>query len=214
MGNHDLHILIVDDHEIVLRGMTQIVQEAFGTEVIIDCVSKGQQAIELTKCHNYDLCLLDIGLPDVDGMALIRLLRESHPNMKIIVNTIHEEIWYVKEYLSYSVEGILFKSAQANEIKECIISVANGDNYYCSHVHDIRRIIGDYEPLTPKEFEVLQLIAAGHNTKEIASSMNISPNTVESHRRHLLSKFDARNVAELIMNAISQGVLNVSSIKN
>lgn len=211
MKDSKLHILIVDDHEIVLRGMTLIVREAIGENASVDCASRGNQALELVNRNEYDICLLDIGLPDIDGMSLLRTIRERHPEIKTVVYTVHEELWYVKEYLSLGVNGILFKSSQTDEIKKCILTVAQGDKYYCPRVNDVRRIIGDLEVLTPKESEVLQHIAAGRNTKEIAVAMNISPNTVESHRRHLLTKFDARNVAEMLMNAISQGALNVSS---
>lgn len=211
MNNDKLNILIVDDHDIVIRGIAAIVNEALGERVMhIDTTTRGCQALLLMAQRHYDLCLLDIEMPDIDGLEMLKVIRTEHADLKIIVNTIHEELWYVKEYIRANVEGILFKSVNADEIRSAIIAVADNERYYCRRARSILKIIEGYNPPSPKEMEVLQMLASGKSTDDIARFMGISANTVESHRRHLLAKLEARNVAELIMNAVSEGLLSIN----
>lgn len=206
-----IRILIVDDHDIVVRGIVHIISDLFSAgEVITDTANRGCKALEMAARQDYDLCMLDIEMPDIDGLGMLKIMRTEHPSIRIIVNTIHDELWYVKDYIRAGVEGILFKSVSADEIKDAIVRVLEGSNYYCSRARSIVKIIEGYTAPTPKEIEVLRHLAAGKNTEDIARFMGVSINTIESHRRHLLSKLEARNVAELIMNAVSQGLLSVS----
>jgi len=211
MKKETLNILIVDDHDIVVRGMSQIVADAFphGTSEIATTTS-GQQAIEIASQKKLDICLLDIELPDTDGMALFRKLRKIHPLLKVIINTIHEEIWYVKEFEEANVDGILFKSVNAEEIKKAVRTVAKGEKYYCRHAKKLLQIATEYKAPTPKELKILQLLACGKSTEEMARLLGVTVNTIESHRRHLLDKIGARNVAELIMKAIKAGFLTIN----
>ena len=208
MNKEKLNILIVDDHDVVVRGIALIVEEAFaGQAISIETVTRGCEAIERMSRRHYDLCILDIEMPDIDGLGMLKIIRAEHPEIKIIVNTIHEELWYVKDYIKAGVEGILFKSVKAEEIGIAVKSVIGGDIYFCNRARAIARIVEGYNSPTNKELEVLQLLSAGKSTEEIARRLGISPNTAETHRRHLLDKLQARNVAELIMNAVSQGIL-------
>lgn len=211
MGNCPLNILIVDDHDIVVRGIAMIVNDALsGYQLNIDTATRGCKALELMSLKHYDLCFLDIEMPDIDGLGMLKVIRSEHPEIKVIVNTIHEELWYVKDYVRQGVEGILFKSVNADEIKTAVRSVLiHDDRYFCARARALLKIINGYNPPTPKELEVLQHLASGKSTDDIARFMGLSVHTVESHRRHLLDKLGARNVAELIMNAVSEGLLNV-----
>jgi len=210
MEKEPLKILIADDHEIVLRGITQIVRDTLAGNVVIDTATRGSQAIDLASKNGYDLAMLDIEMPDTNGLDLIETFRTICPGIRIIVNTIHEELWYVKDYVHSGVNGILFKTVNADEISSAVVAVLDGEKYYCQRAKSLLRIIDGYERPTRKELEVLRLLATGKSTVEIAGIMGITVNTVESHRRHLLSKLDAHNVAELIMTAVSQGLLPVA----
>lgn len=202
-------ILIADDHDIVLRGMADIVRETLGPGTAIDTASRGCDVLKMAAHAQYDLCLLDISLPDIDGLGLLRLLRDSHRQMKIIVNTIHNELWYVREYVAAEVEGILFKSTDAREIADAVRAVVCGRTYRCREAKRMVRIIEGYNAPTSKEMETLRLIASGKSTTAIAEIMGVTANTIETHRRRLLEKLNAKNVAELMVNAIAQGLIAV-----
>ncbi len=211
MEKEKLRILIVDDHEVVVKGIAMIVEESLADLCVsVETVTRGCEAIERMSQHSYDLCFLDIEMPDIDGLGMLKIIRSEHPDIKIIVNTVHEELWYVKDYIKAGVEGILFKSVKAGEISEAVRAVISGEKYFCKRAKAIARIIDEYNPPTSKELEVLQLLSAGKSTEDIARMLGISPNTAETHRRHLLDKLQARNVAELIMNAVSEGFLSAN----
>lgn len=211
MCKKTLRILIVDDHDVVVRGLAMIVKDALTDyDIVIDTATRGCVALEMMGRNPYDLCILDIEMPDINGLGMLKIIRSEHPEVKIIVNTIHEELWYVRDYIKAKVEGILFKSVNADEIKAAVRGVIDNGMYYCRKARAIVRIIEGYNPPTPKEMEVLKLLAAGKSTEDIARFLGISVNTVDSHRRHLLSKLEARNVAELIMNAVSEGLLTAN----
>ena len=142
----------------------------------------------------------------------MRKIRKKCPDIKIIVNTIHEELWIIKDYFDAEVEGILFKDALSSEIATAIRRVAEGDTYFCRRAEQLRRLISTCEMPSSKELEVLRMIASGKTTDDIATEMGLSSNTIETHRRHLLSKLHARNSAELVLNAVNYGLLPTSRI--
>lgn len=120
MADNSLNILIVDDHDIVLRGMHHLLLDIMGEGCRVDCSSTAAKALLLAAANHYNLCLLDIELPDSPGIDLVNRLRQASPGMKIIVNTIHEELWLVKEYFDANVEGILFPGEKAPQKRiEC-----------------------------------------------------------------------------------------------
>lgn len=212
MIDSELKILLVDDHDIVLRGMRHLIEDSIGTGCHVDGARTGRDAIALAGSNCYDLCLLDIELPDAPGIAILHKIRETSPSTKIIVNTIHEEPWIIKDFFDAGVEGILFKDVLASEITTAIRRVIDGGTYFCKRARQLRQLMDSYEMPTPKELEVLRLIASGCKTDDIAIRMGLSSNTIETHRRHLLSKLHARNSAELVLNAVNHGLLPTGRI--
>lgn len=202
-----LRLLIVDDHDVVLRGLAQIAAETLppGTDVLT--AQSGAEALRLLRAEPCQMCLLDVELPDVNGVGLLRSLRKEFPLLRVIVCSAHDELWYVKSFLDAHVEGILFKSVYAREIVDALLAVAAGRTYYCRQVEGMRKTILAYDAPTRREVDVLRHLAAGRSTKEMADAMCVSENTVETHRRHLLEKFHARNVAELIACAYRDKLL-------
>lgn len=203
-------ILIVDDHDVVLKGLQQIARETMGDSCDVDGALSGYEAIELAQRNSYDLCLVDIELPDIDGVRLLRALKHACPEMKMIVNTVHEEIWFVKSFIDAGVDGVLFKDVNAAEISLAIQRVFDGGSYLCSRAREIKRAIEGFDSPSPRELDVLLLLAQGESTERIASILALSVNTIESHRRHLLDKLNARNTAELIMIAVKSGLIPLS----
>lgn len=203
-------ILLVDDHIVVLKGLQLIVSEALGKETDIDLATSGTEAIRMLRLQPYDLCILEIELPDVDGMRMLRTLRRDHPALRRIVHTRHEQLWYMREFIEADVDGVLFKNSDITEISRAVNQVLDVHKYYCMSARVLKAAVDTHTPPTMREMEILHLLAKGATTEEISRQLSISNNTTESHRRHLLEKFNARNVAELIINAVSQGFLHIS----
>lgn len=199
-------ILLVDDHQIVLKGMSSIVRETLGQGCSVDTASTAGAAFDSLRDGVFDLCIFDIGLPDANGLDVLRRIRSDYPEMKIIVHTVHEQAWYMRAFLDADVDGILFKSADIYEISRALTTVLGGGTFY-SHAARVLKNAMDCHPRpTEREMDVLRMLAVGATTEEISATLGISPNTTETHRRHLLEKFNARNVADLILKAVSEGL--------
>jgi DNA-binding NarL/FixJ family response regulator len=162
------------------------------------------------KC--IDLVTVDLELPDMSGFVLIDHLRANSPETKILVNTIPDEIWTIKRLAERCVEGIIFKSARAASFVEAVSQILKGGTYYDRNAQSLMKSIelqsAEEAGLTMREVEVLRLIADGLNTEEIGTRLYVRPNTIETHRRHLLEKLNVRNAAELVRRAISAGIIS------
>lgn len=214
MKERDIRILLVDDHDLVLQGLKRIVECSLPEIKNVCTASSGQEALLLIASQRFNLFVLDMELPDISGMDIIVRIREKDPQARIIVNTMHEEIWFIKNLIQCSVDGILFKSIDSTKIAEAIRRVLDGETYYCPYAEHVRAQMkrsdeGRREELTLRELDVLKRISEGKNTQEIAQELCVSTNTVDTHRRHLMDKLDARNVADLIMTAISKGIIPI-----
>ncbi len=214
MKERDIRILLVDDHDLVLQGLKRIVECSLPEIKNVCTASSGQEALLLIASQRFNLFVLDMELPDISGMDIIVRIREKDPQARIIVNTMHEEIWFIKNLIQCSVDGILFKSIDSTKIAEAIRRVLDGETYYCPYAEHVRAQMkrsdeGRREELTLRELDVLKRISEGKNTQEIAQELCVSTNTVYTHRRHLMDKLDARNVADLIMTAISKGIIPI-----
>ena len=204
----------MDDHDLVLQGLKRIVECSLPEIKNVCTASSGQEALLLIASQRFNLFVLDMELPDISGMDIIVRIREKDPQARIIVNTMHEEIWFIKNLIQCSVDGILFKSINSTKIAEAIRRVLDGETYYCPYAEHVRAQMkrsdeGRREELTLRELDVLKRISEGKNTQEIAQELCVSTNTVDTHRRHLMDKLDARNVADLIMTAISKGIIPI-----
>ena len=214
MKERDIRILLVDDHDLVLQGLKRIVECSLPEIKNVCTASSGQEALLLIASQRFNLFVLDMELPDISGMDIIVRIREKDPQARIIVNTMHEEIWFIKNLIQCSVDGILFKSIDSTKIAEAIRRVLDGETYYCPYAEHVRAQMkrsdeGRREELTLRELDVLKRISEGKNTQEIAQELCVSTNTVDTHRRHLMVKLDAWNVADLIMTAISKGIIPI-----
>lgn len=214
MKEKEIRILLVDDHDLVLQGLKRIVECSLPEIKNVCTASSGQEALLLIASQRFNLFVLDMELPDISGMDIIVRIREKDPQARIIVNTMHEEIWFIKNLIQCSVDGILFKSIDSTKIAEAIRRVLDGETYYCPYAEHVRAQMkrsdeGRREELTLRELDVLKRISEGKNTQEIAQELCVSTNTVDTHRRHLMDKLDARNVADLIMTAISKGIIPI-----
>ncbi len=210
-------VLLVDDHALILQGIKFVVEGM--SEIGEVCLaSSGVEAIRAMKSKFFQVIILDIELPDVSGFELMEIIRHMSPDSRIIINTMHEETWIVKKMIRMGADGITLKSANTEEIRSALKTVLNGEKFFCDEFNSIRKMLrlngdtNDYQSLlTKRELDVLKAISAGLQTKEIAESLHVSVNTVESHRKSLFSKFQVRNVVELVVKAIDNGIVHLKS---
>lgn len=208
----DLSIAIVDDHEVVLEGMKSYMEKNHIER--IETFKTAQSLLDRMAIKHFDIYIVDIELSDMEGDQLIDEIRCIHPQAKIIVNTIHEEMWVVRKMAEKEVDGVMYKSGQLDQLIEAIMVVSEGGQYFCSKFKKMNnRNKLQNEVLSRREMDVLQAIAQGHSTKEIAKRLYISENTVETHRQNLFAKLKAHNMADLIIKAISCGYINPNNIK-
>lgn len=186
MKEREIRILLVDDHDLVLQGLKRIVECSLPEIKNVCTASSGQEALLLIASQRFNLFVLDMELPDISGMDIIVRIREKDPQARIIVNTMHEEIWFIKNLIQCSVDGILFKSIDSTKIAEAIRRVLDGETYYCPYAEHVRAQMkrsdeGRREELTLRELDVLKRISEGKNTQEIAQELCVSTNTVDTH---------------------------------
>lgn len=208
----DLSIAIVDDHEVVLEGIKSYMERNHIEHV--ETFKTGQSLLDRISVKYFDIYIVDIELPDMEGANLIDEIRHLYPHAKIIVNTIHEEMWVVRKMTEKQVDGVIYKSGQLEQLIEAIIIVSDGRQYFCSKFKKMsNRNKLQNDVLSKREVDVLQAIAQGYSTKEIARNLYISENTVETHRQNLFSKLKAHNMADLIIKAISCGYIDPKNIQ-
>lgn len=204
-------ILVVDDHNLILEGICKMVNR-MSEATVADAVTSGQKALELIEAHDYDVYILDISIPDVSGFELIEKIRELHAEARIIVSTMHEEVWMVNRLAQCGVNAVILKASASTELLQAIRNVLHGGTYTCPRFASIsqkltRGSAGMQSKDTPtrREQEVLEAVAKGMNTHEIALLLKISENTVETFRKRLISKFNAKNAIDMVVKAAAQG---------
>lgn len=211
--NAKAKMLVVDDHSLILDGICRIVNKI--PEVLIaDAVTSGKQAIELISQRDYDIYLLDVSIPDVSGFDLITQIREVNEQARIIINTMHEEIWIINRLIRSGVNAVILKTSASSELLNAIHCVLKGETYTCPRFESIcqklRYSLMHSQPKdvpTKRELDVLQAVAKGFSTHEIAALLVISENTVETFRKRLISKFGARNAIDMVIKAVERGWL-------
>jgi len=211
-----IRVLVIDDHALVRAGIRALIGQLEAVEVAGEAAG-GREALRLIEELQPDIVLLDIAAP---GMSELEVLTESakrFPQVRVIVLTVHEAGEYALGALRAGAAGYLPKSAASNELKEAIETVARGETYVSTEIakrtllqqakgtHDERSL----EKLTPRQREILTLIAEGNSTRRIASRLKISVKTVESHRAQLMERLNIHEVAGLVRFAIRLGLVKV-----
>lgn len=212
-----IRILLVDDHEIVVCGMKHIINSTLPEIRHIDTTTSGLKALEMMQ-QPYDIYMIDLEMPDISGIDLIQAIRRTDPTAKIIVNTMHDELWYTRQLDELGVNGIIYKSVDSRQIIAAITSVLEGKDFHSTtsvlprktpKKCRAKKIIS--KELSKRELEVLKCISQGKSTAEIAKELYITVNTVETHHRHINEKLNATNMASLIMRAVSKGLLPIEN---
>lgn len=210
-----IRTLIADDHALVRAGIRALVEKIQGVTVVAEA-GKGSEAKELITDLKPDLVLLDITMPDGNGFDVLLHVQKNFPETRIIVLTVHEAGEYAIRALREGAAGFLPKSAASTELEQAIQTVMNGEIYISPETS--RKTLLEYgkgtkrdllETLSPRQREVLRLIAEGRTTKQIAQMLEISVKTVETHRSQLMERLDIHDVAGLVRYAIIVGLIEV-----
>ena len=204
-----IRLVLADDHVLVRQGLRKLLESA--GFVVAGEAADGREAVRLVHVENPDLAVIDIGMPQFNGLNAALELTRSHPHVRLIVLTQHGESQYVSEALRCGVKGYVLKSQAARDLVRAIEGVSRGEVYLspgvASAVADAcASPAGGVDGLSVRERQVLQLIAEGASTKDIAVQLGISAKTVESHRSKLMRKLDIHDTAGLVRYAIRRGV--------
>lgn len=208
-----IRVLLADDHVIVRQGLRALIEQT-GMAVVGEA-SDGQDAFRIAQEQHPDVAVLDIAMPQLNGLETARRLREATPQIKIVLLTVHTEDPYVLEAMQAGVAGYVLKTQAAMDLVQAIRDVLQGTIYLSPRV--TRSVVQAYltkadlppDPLTFRECEILQLIAEGRTTKEIAQHLGLSVKTIESHRTRVIYKLDIHETATLVRYAIRRGLTAV-----
>ena len=210
-----IKILIADDHKLLVDGLRSLLEKQKNIDVV-DVASNGLEVVEKAAQQHFDIILMDISMPHLNGIDAARKILREHPDTKIIMLSMHADRRYIMESIRIGASGYILKESAAKEVINAIENVQKGKLFFGRKVqdqvlHEYVELIreGDnssFSPLSVREREVLQLVAEGKSTKEIASILNISVKTVESHRKQVMDKLDLHSIAELTKYAIREGL--------
>ncbi|ABQ05019.1 response regulator transcription factor [Flavobacterium johnsoniae] len=212
---NQINLLIADDHTMFLQGIISLLEQEPNI-TIIDKAVNGIEALEIIKKGVVDFIILDISMPEMDGIELSKILKKQHPNVKILIVSTHSNVMIVSRLIRIGVNGYLLKNAAKEELLKAINTIASGENYFAEELEEkhlsnsskIEKQVSNLTELSSREKEILVLIAHEYNTAEIAEKTFISLNTVNTHRRNLLSKLNAKNTAGLVKYAVENGLVD------
>lgn len=206
-------VLLADDHQLV-RESVRALLEKHGIEVVAD-VGDGRQALALAKQLRPDVAVLDLAMPELNGVDCARQMRRAVPDTKIVLLTMHREEQYLTESLRAGVSGYLLKTQVAQDLVRAIGEVLQGGICICPQLSQVLvdvslgRTQPSVELLTPREREVLQLVCEGSTSKEVAAALGMSVRTAETHRARIMQKLDIHEIAGLVHYAIRHGVVEL-----
>lgn len=206
-----ISVFIIDDHPVVVEGLKSVIEKLKGHR-IAGVAYNAVEAVELLKKTAVDVLLLDINLPDISGIDLCKKVRREFPGIRILGISTFSERSYISRMIENGALGYLIKSASAEEITEAIASVMQGKLYMSLNMehllHPVSIIPTNLPDLTKREKEVLQLIAGGMTNVQIAEKLFISPSTVDTHRKNMITKLEVNNTAALIRFAVEHGLID------
>jgi len=213
-----IRVLLADDHALVRAGLRKLLESLSGVAIVGEA-GDGREALALVASKNPDLVLLDITMPGLNGLEAAERIGREHPGTRVILLSMHASEEHVLRALRAGAAGYLPKDAALEELELAINAVRRGEIYLSPavsrHVSDyVRRTGAETEPresLTPRQREILQLIAEGQSTKRIAGTLGVSVKTVETHRSQLMEKLDIHDVAGLVRYAIRIGLVSPDS---
>ena len=212
--SNEYSVLVLDDHPVVLEGVRHLLSAQ--PDIYCQTVASSTQMLALLEqARCYDLFILDLELPDIDGFTALSAIRQHCPRASVLIYTMHEEPWVVAQLAHFDIQGIVSKDSPVSSLLDAVSTIRRGGTYYNeTYLHLLQQISGigtsakALIELSEREQQVLDCICQGLNTQQISERLFLSVNTVGTYRRRLMTKFDAHNVAQLIAKASQQSFRN------
>lgn len=210
-----IQLVIADNHTLVRAGFRSLVEDIDGVEVIGEA-ENGREALQLVETLKPQIVLMDIAMPEMNGLEATARIAREFPKVRVIILSMHANEEYVYQALRSGASGYLLKDSGTEELELALRAIARGETYLCPAISKyvvtdyVRRLGQDQNPLdqiTPRQREILQLIAEGKSTKDIADTLYISTKTVETHRAQLMDRLDIHDIAGLVRYAIRTGLV-------
>lgn len=214
-----LRILVADDHEVVRRGLCSLLQSHPGWEVCGEA-GDGRDAVARTLQLNPDIVILDIGMPNLNGLAACSQILQKNPRQRILILTITDSERVIREVLEVGARGFVLKSDAARDLIAAVEALEQNRTFFTSHVGEMvlegflqngRKEL-NLPKLTPRELEIVQLLAEGKSTKEVACLLNLSVKTAETHRSNIMRKLSIHSVSELVLYAIRNNIIQAETL--
>ena len=210
-----VRVLLADDHALVRAGIRALLQNLEGVAVVAE-TGNGAEVLEFARAHRPDVVLLDISMPGLGGLEVSAQLRDALPEVRVVMLSMHANEEYVLQALRAGAAGYMLKDSATAELELALKAVMQGETYLSPPIS--KQVVEGYvqrvgaeqtssDNLTPRQRQVLQLIAEGHSTKEIAHRLNLSVKTVETHRAQLMERLQIREIAGLVKYAIRHGLV-------
>jgi len=217
MESDNIKVALVDDHVLFRNGLKLLLNNEPNIEVTMEASDGSIFLSQLSVDTPPDIVLMDISMPNMDGIEATRLAVERIPNIKIIALSMFGEEDYYYKMISAGVKGFLLKNSEINDVKEAIAQVMAGNSYFSQellynvikNMHQSKEVLEETETLSKRELQVLGEICKGLSNQEIADTLFISKRTVDKHRANLLSKTNSKNTANLIMYAIKNKLISI-----
>jgi DNA-binding NarL/FixJ family response regulator len=196
-----IKIILADDHQMILDGLSEVLKNHQDLE-LIGQFPNGKKVIEFVKSNDVDVAIMDINMPEMDGISCAKILKQEYPNVKVIMLTMYAQKSFIDEIIKLGIEGCLLKNNSGKELYDAIIRVQSG-KYYYDKIKDFTNPteeISSYK-LGEREIEIIKLLAEGMGTNEIATKLYISKHTVSTHRKNILHKTGVNNTTQLVQFA-------------
>lgn len=213
-----IRIILADDHQIIRDGLRSLLEKVPGMTVVGEAAN-GRDALRLALELTPEVVIMDVSMPDLNGIDATRQIIAAAPQIKVIALSIHGDQRFVMEMLKAGASGYLLKDTAFEELAKAIHEVLANHTYLCREIAE--QVVGDYvrqlkqadgsafSVLTAREREVLQLLAEGNSTAQMAEHLHLSVKTIETHRQNLMEKLDIRNIADLTKYAIREGLTSL-----
>ncbi len=214
-----LRLLLADDHEIVRQGLRSILASVRECEIVGEA-SDGRQAVSMAKEHNPDIVILDIGMPSLNGLEATRQILKVRPQTKVLILTMHESDTVIREVLDAGARGYILKTDAGRDLVTAVESLRRNKAFFTSRVSQMILdgfLKGEPRPrngessgirLTPRQREIVQLLAEGKSSKEVAVTLDLSVKTAETHRANIMRKLDCHSVSEVVRYAIRNKIID------
>lgn len=214
----NIQVLLADDHGIVRKGLRFLLERQEGIEVVGEA-SDGRGTVELAEILRPDVVIMDIGMPQLNGIEATAQIIRRNQNVGILILSVHSDESYIVRALNAGARGYLLKDSAEEDVAKAVRTVAQGRTFFSpriaqnlldDYVHNLqqRGLQDSYELLTEREKEILQLLAEGKTNKEVATILNLSFYTVETHRTNLMQKLNLHNTAEIVLYAVRKKIIS------